>query len=94
MLLNDTASYLITYPGDSYLVNYKLPDNRKYQFFLESKGYYLEWMRDEWLQEQNLRKAQFMFAFPGLYMRKAAKEFKKTESEMEDRFWGSRYVQN
>ena len=34
-----------------------------------------------------------MFAFPGLFMRKAAKEFKKTEAEMEDHFWGSRYVQ-
>jgi hypothetical protein len=93
-LLNDTTKTLITYPGDTYLINYKLPDSRAYDIFLQTKGYYLEWMRDEWLEEQNLRKAQFMFAFPGLYMRKAAKEFKKTESEMEDLFWGSRYVQN
>lgn len=93
-LLNDTASYLITYPGDSYQVNYKLPGDGKYQFFLESKGYYLEWMRDEWLAEQNLTKAKLMFAFPGLFMRMAAKPFKKTESEMEELFWGSRYVKN
>jgi hypothetical protein len=93
-LLNDTTKTLITYPGDSYLLNYKLPDTGDFDFFLHTKGWYLEWIRDEWLKEQNLRKAQILFAFPGLYMRKAAKPFKKTESEMEDRFWGSRYVKN
>jgi hypothetical protein len=85
---------LNTYPGDTYLKNYKLPDNSDYEFFLDTKGYYLEWMREEWIAEQNIRKAKLMFAFPGLYMRKAAKPFKKSEAEMEDRFWGSRYVKN
>jgi len=93
-LLNDTTKTLITYPGDTYLINYKLPDNSDYEFFLDTKGYYLEWMREEWIAEQNIRKAKLMFAFPGLYMRKAAKPFKKSEAEMEDRFWGSRYVKN
>ncbi len=76
------------------MINYKLPGNGNYEYFLDSKGYYLEWMRDEWLAEQDLNKARFMFAFPGLFMRKAAKPFKKTESEMEDLFWKSRYVKN
>lgn len=93
-LLSDTTNYLITYPGDEYMINFTLPDNGKYDFFLQTKGYYLEWMRDEWLAEQDLRKARFMFAFPGLYMRKAAKDFKKTEAAMENHFWGSRYVKN
>ena len=93
-LLTDTTQYLITYPGDEYLIHFKLPDSKKYDFFLQTKGYYLEWMRDEWLAEQDLRKAQLMFAFPGLYMRKAAKDFKKTEAAMENIFWGSRYVKN
>lgn len=93
-LLTDTAEYLVTYPGDSYLLQYPLPDSAKYEFFLDSKGYYLEWMRDEWLAEQDLKKARLMFAFPGWFMRKAAKPFKETEAEMEDKFWGSRYVQN
>ncbi len=93
-LLKDTANYLVTYPGDTYFLNYELPNDNKYEFFLQSKGYYLEWMRDEWLAEQDLKKAQFMFAFPGLFMRRAAKDFKKVEPEMEDWFWGSRYVRN
>jgi hypothetical protein len=93
-LLNDTTSYFITWPGDVYLLNYKLPGKSSYEFFLQTKGYYLEWMRDEWLAEQDIKKARFMFAFPGLYMRKAAVEFKKSEADMENVFWGSRYVQN
>ena len=93
-LLNDTTSYFITWPGDAYLLNYKLPGESSYELFLQTKGYYLEWMRDEWLAEQDVKKARFMFAFPGLYMRKAAGEFKKSEAEMENVFWGSRYVQN
>ena len=91
-MLNDSASSLITFPGDVYFLQYTLPENRDYEFFLHSRGYYLEWMRDEWLMEQNLRKAKFMLTFPGLYMRMAAKEFKKSEANMEQQFWGSRYV--
>jgi len=49
-------------------------------------------MREEWLAEENLRKAAFAFQFPGLFMRKAAPEFKKAEPLMEKIFWESRYV--
>jgi hypothetical protein len=93
-LLNDTTRYLVTFPGDTYYLKYNLPEDRDYELFLNSKGYYLEWMRDEWLAEENLLKARLMFAFPGMFMRRTAKAFKKSEAEMEDIFWGSRYVQN
>ncbi len=93
-LLNDTAGYLVTFPGDELLIDYSLPDDRDYELFLHSKGYYLEWMRDEWLPEQHLGKARLMYAFPGMFLRKATKGFKKSEAEMENVFWGSRYVNN
>jgi hypothetical protein len=93
-LLNDTTKYLVTFPGDQYRLDYTLPDDRDYEIFLNTKGYYLEWMRDEWLAEQDLVKAKLMLAFPGLFMRKVARAFKNSESQMEDIFWGSRYVQN
>jgi hypothetical protein len=83
---------LITYPGDKYELKYKVPYDCKYQFFIDTKGYYLEWMREEWLAEENLKKLFVAFNFPGIYMRKAAPEFKKVESQMEKTFWGSRYV--
>ena len=92
-LLNDTSAYLVTNPGECYYLYYSLPDSSNYELFLQTKGYYLEWMREEWLAEQNLFKSWFMFAHPGLFMRSAAKAYKKAEPEMENRFWGSRYVQ-
>ncbi len=49
-VLTDPDQYLITYPGDSCRLEYILPEDfASYELFLESRGYYLEWMRDEWL---------------------------------------------
>ena len=52
-LLTNADSLLVTYPGDRYFLNYKLPsDFTEYELFMESQGYYLEWMRNEWLGDQ------------------------------------------
>lgn len=90
--LNERTNPLTTYPGDIYELKYKLPGDCTYQFFLETKGYYLEWMRENWLQEENLKKAAFALYFPKLFLKKAAPEFKKAEPMMEKLFWESRYV--
>jgi hypothetical protein len=93
LILADTLHPLITLPGDSYSLSYCLPvTSENYEFFLCSKGYYIEWMREPWLEEENHRMASFMFGFPKLFMKKAAKEFKPVESTMEENFWKSRYV--
>lgn len=92
-LLSDTLDPLITLPGDSYYLTYVLPaTSTEYELFLYSKGYYIEWMRETWLEEQNLKKASLMFGFPGLFMKMAAREFKQIEPVMEENFWKSRYV--
>ncbi len=52
-LLDDSRT-LITLPGDTVQLTYQLPqppDN--YDYFLESRGYYLEWMREDWLAQEN-----------------------------------------
>lgn len=90
--LTDQDEPLVTMPGDQYTLHYKIPDDCTYQYFLETKGYYLEWMRDGWLEEENLKKAAYAFYFPGRFMRKAAPEYKKVEPFMEKIFWESRYV--
>ncbi len=92
-LLADTLEPLVTLPGDSYILSYRLPSaSQDYELFLCSKGYYLEWMREPWLLEENLGKASLMFGFPGIFMRMAAKDFKTIEPRMEENFWKSRYV--
>ncbi len=93
MLLEDDTEVLITFPGDLYTLRYELPsDAHEYELFLESRGYYLEWIRADWLKEENpQRLAQIMFNTDSA-LRDLAPEFKSVEAQMEDIFWRSRYA--
>jgi hypothetical protein len=90
--LIDTTQYLLTFPGDRYELVYNLPENADYELFLHSKGYYLEWMREDWIKEENNFRMAVMFAFPKHYLKMMAPEFKEIEPSMENSFWNSRYV--
>lgn len=92
-LLRDSARTLVTLPGDEYTLVYHLPEDfARRELFLEARGYYLEWMRQEWLAEENLLRAAALFVDPAQAMRTMAPEFKRREAGMEAAFWGSRYV--
>lgn len=88
--LIENNKYLVTYPGDSYRIKYRLPFENA-ELFLDSQGFYLEWIRDEWVREQNFRKLNLMFNRPSQYLKVAAPEYKKIEPFMEETFWNSRY---
>ncbi len=91
--LTHPDSVLVTMPGDEYTLVYPLPsDFQNYEFFLESQGYYLEWMRPDWLKEENLERTIMMFTNPEEFLRLIAPEFKKIEPQMEYTFWRSKYV--
>ncbi len=84
---------LTTSPGDEYVFRFWLPAaGGPHELFLESRGYYLEWMRDAWLAEENPTRAAMMFAQPAEALRLLAPEFKAQEAGMERAFWGSRYA--
>ncbi|MDO8550162.1 MAG: hypothetical protein Q7S39_08445 [Ignavibacteria bacterium] len=92
-LLTNEDSVLVTFPGDKYFLQYKLPEDfENYELFLESQGYYLEWMREEWLAEENPAKVYQMFFNPQQFFKDLAPQFKKVEAEMEETFWSSKYV--
>jgi hypothetical protein len=92
-VLLDTSKVLVTMPGDVYTLTYRLPaDYAAYELFLESRGYYLEWIRDEWLAEEDPAKAAMIFLSPERALRILAPEFKEIEIEMEELFWRSRYA--
>jgi hypothetical protein len=92
-LLRDPQNPLVTLPGDVYDLYYSFPDfPDNYEIFLKSRGYYIEWMREPWLREENHLKAALFFGMPWLFMKMAADDFKKTEPVMEESFWNSRYV--
>jgi hypothetical protein len=92
-LLQDAAPSLVTYPGDRYRLEYRLPsDARNHELFLDTRGYYLEWMREEWLAETNMPRAAGMLFDPAGTLRRLAPEYKKVEARMDSAFWRSKYV--
>ncbi|MBU2503190.1 hypothetical protein KJ682_17810 [bacterium] len=91
--LLDPASSLVTFPGAAYELVYDLPEGESgHELFLHSRGYYLEWMRREWLAEEDPARAAMLFLAPGAALRALAPEFKEMEPGMEAQFWGSRYA--
>ncbi|MEP7326644.1 MAG: hypothetical protein ABI836_11890, partial [Gemmatimonadota bacterium] len=92
-LLTDTTQTLVTLPGDAFTLRYRLPEHpERYELFLESRGYYLEWMREEWLKEENPERSVLAFRDPAAALRMLAPEYKKLEPRMDDAFWRSRYA--
>ncbi len=90
--LRSREGQLSTLPGDAYTLVYPLPDSdADYELFLESRGYYLEWMRAEWIAEENPLRAAQLFLDPASALKAMAPEFKQVESDMERVFWSSRY---
>jgi hypothetical protein len=81
--------YLITQPGDRYTLEFTLPEGQQ-ELFLETRGYYYEWMREPWLADENESEVWRMFADPAGAMRRLAPAFKAREREMEQVFWNSR----
>jgi hypothetical protein len=91
--LVDSSKSLVTLPGDAYDLSYRLPSHpEQYELFLESRGYYLEWMRREWVAEENLALAAQILLDPAGAVRTLAPSFKRREPELERLFWNSRYV--
>jgi hypothetical protein len=91
--LTDNSRKLIMLPGDKYDLSYQLPDSAdNYELFLQSHGYYLEWMRREWEHKENYQKLVQLLFTPGIMLKELAPAYKKIESHMENEFWRSRYA--
>ena len=94
-LLRDPQKRLLSWPGQSRHIRYRLPDeDQSYALFLRSEGYYLEWMRDSWLEDQQLLSLRQMMKSPGDYLKDQAQPYKKYEQNMEEVFWSSQIKPN
>ncbi|HAY32897.1 MAG TPA: hypothetical protein PK536_10635 [Ignavibacteria bacterium] len=90
-LINDPCKHLISMPGSEYKFYFSLPEQYKdYELFLYSKGYYLEWMREQWIKDKDLLKLNQMIEHPLYYLRSQAKDYKIYETTMEQEFWNSK----
>ncbi|HEX4935449.1 MAG TPA: hypothetical protein VFV33_19850, partial [Gemmatimonadaceae bacterium] len=91
--LVDPAAALTTFPGDRYTLVYQLPaPAERYELFLETRGYYLEWMRNEWTAEEDPVAAASLFLDPARALRRLAPAFKREEPKLEAAFWRSKYA--
>ncbi len=90
--LRSAAAHLVTMPGDAYRISFDLPGpGPELELFLETEGYYYEWMRTEWLAEENPWMAALAFGAPEQALRRLAGPFKERESKLETAFWASRF---
>jgi hypothetical protein len=90
--LRGVGPRLITAPGDEYRLVFRLPEPASEQeLFLESEGYYYEWMRSEWLDEEDPAMLAMAMLRPDEALRRLAGPFKEREGRMEQAFWASRF---
>ena len=84
--------YLVTHAGDSYRLTFRLPpSDRPLELFLESEGFYYEWMRSEWLAWENPQMAALALVDPAEALRRLAPAYKAEEPHLERAFWASRF---
>lgn len=88
-LLRWGGDALIAAPGDAYELAFRVPDGR--ELFLESRGYYYEWIRKEWLKEEDPEKLVAFLTEPQKTLKTLAPKFKAMEAGMEELFWNSRF---
>jgi len=87
--LVDPRAHLVTYPRDAYTIRFQLPEGEN-ELFLESRGYYYEWIRKSWLTEESPWDLMRMLLDPEGAMRRLAPTYKRIEGDMERVFWQSR----
>ena len=87
--LADASRWLVTFPGDAYTLRFELPGTDG-ELFLESRGFYTEWMRKEWLAEEDAVEAARMLVRPDDALRRLAPKYKGMEADMDRIFWQSR----
>ena len=88
--LVDPRAHLVTFPGDAYRLTFPLPEGDS-ELFLESRGYYYEWIREEWLKEESAPEVGRILLDPEGAMRRLAPKYKAIEGDMERIFWQSRF---
>ena len=89
-LLANPDRYLITYPGEAYRLIFEIPEG-SWELFLESRGYYIEWIRRQWLAEEDPVEAARILTEPDQAYRRLAPLYKKLEGSMEEVFWQSKF---
>lgn len=90
--LNNIQTAIVNLPGTTYTLEYQIPTNINQSIFIKSKGYYTEWMRKEWLQEENREMTELIVYDPKEWLRLMTPGYKTIEQEIETMFWASKFA--
>lgn len=89
-LTEKDESALVTQPYDEISFNFcldPLEEHHVNEFFISATGYYLEWIRKEWMKEKDLKSFYKMIKLDKSYWIELAKEYKSVEAQMDEHFW-------
>ena len=89
--LIDPDNMLVNNPGTSYTLVYELPEVSGLALFLRSQGYYTEWMRSQWLKEENQSMVNMIIKRPKKWLVTMSPKYKQAETEMDSLFWSSKF---
>lgn len=90
--LLDPTRHLVTQRGDAYRIHFRLPaPGAELSLFLDSRGFYYEWMRKQWIAETSPAMLALLLTEPETALRRLAPRFKAREAKMEETFWSSRF---
>lgn len=90
--LRGEGARVVTLPGDELTLRFPLPDGHaNASYFLAARGYYYEWLREEWLREEDLPLARAYLEDPSRALRELAPAWQRQEPEMARHFEASRF---
>jgi hypothetical protein len=85
------AAKLCALPGDVHAITFQptMGNAATWQLFLGADGYYLEWMRPEWMEHTDPKRLRAMLLGNDGEWQALTREFKGMEATMEAVFWNS-----
>jgi hypothetical protein len=86
-------AYLITYPTHSYRLKFKVgeePAELKRTFFVKSEGFYIEWLRKEWLESALAEETESKFELNDETIMETAELWKAKKPGFEELFYNSK----
>ncbi len=82
--------YQVTYPGESYILKFRpepVQEGMIRSYFLESRGFYIEWLRQEWLKKNITRANDLKFELNDETIMKTAQLWLKKKHRFEEDFY-------
>jgi hypothetical protein len=86
-------AYFITFPGDEYRLSFDLPPispNQTRSYFMRSRGYYIEWLRQGWIARAASAAPEPVFEMGTPVLQRTAQEWLARRSAFETEFFTSR----